>query len=233
VVSSAGNEGNSSWHYVTAPCDADSILCVGAVSFQGDRATFSSVGPTSDGRIKPDVMARGLGTALIGTNGSVTFGSGTSFSAPLVAGMAACLMEAHPQRSNMEVIQSIRESGDRFATPDTAYGYGVPNACVADSLLSILDSLATFSELFAQPDRYFAFYPNPVTDQLVVEMKQFDWVPESMEVFAADGTLVQARDTDPAAQRWSLDTGALSPGIYMLKLHFFGNRSLSHKFVKQ
>ncbi len=136
VVTSAGNEGRNRWKYITAPCDGDSVLCVGSVTRWRDLSGFSSIGPTADGRIKPDVVAMGTGTTTLGPSPKLQLSNGTSFAAPMVAGLGACLMQAHPERSNMEIIQAIRLSADQAGLPDNEYGYGIPDALQADSLLA-------------------------------------------------------------------------------------------------
>ncbi|MDP5170596.1 MAG: S8 family serine peptidase [Bacteroidia bacterium] len=136
VVTSAGNEGNKSWHYLTAPCDGDSILCVGSVTRWRDLSDFSSVGPSADGRIKPDVVAMGTAAATYGPAPRVQLSNGTSFAAPIVAGLSACLWQAHRSSSNMEILQAIRLSADQAGLPDSEVGYGIPNVMQADSLLS-------------------------------------------------------------------------------------------------
>lgn len=234
VVSSAGNAGNSDWHYITAPCDADSILCVGAVDGNGIRAGFSSVGPTADGRIKPDVMAWGSGSAIIGISGNPTFASGTSFSAPITCGMVACLVQAHPLRSNMEVIQAVIESSDRYASPDTAYGYGIPNACKADSILDVLDSLALSVEMVSNPERHFKFYPNPTSESIHIQQISLGMKAEAIEVYSINGQLLQTV-SDPTLDNgeYLVDVSNIPPGMYLLKLRFFGNQIISHKFIRQ
>lgn len=141
VVAIQGNFGNDDWHYVTTPGDADSVLTVGAAGVDGQRAIFSSFGPTSDGRIKPDAMAVGFQTIVVDPDGKIRPGNGTSFAAPCIAGMVACLKQAHPNRSNMEIITAVRQSADRYLNPDIkeGYGFGVPDACKADEILTTMD----------------------------------------------------------------------------------------------
>ncbi|MEX1383022.1 S8 family serine peptidase [Lutibacter sp.] len=128
LVNSAGNEGNdSAWPYINAPADAPSVLTVGAVNASGNIATFSSFGPTSDNRIKPDVCAQGQATALINTSGSVVTGNGTSFSSPVLAGVVACLWQALPDKTNAEITQLIKESAHLFPSSTNQEGYGIPN----------------------------------------------------------------------------------------------------------
>jgi subtilisin family serine protease len=136
VVNSAGNEGNNpSWRKITAPADVhgDSLIAAGAVSLAGTRAGFSSAGPTADGRIKPDLMALGVSVPIISTTlpTGYTSGDGTSFAAPIVAGLAASLLEARPSWTPSQVIRAMRETADQWLQPDTLYGYGVPNGDAA------------------------------------------------------------------------------------------------------
>lgn len=127
VVNSAGNEGDDPWKYIGAPADGDSVLSVGAVNSTGVIASFSSFGPTSDGQIKPDVVSVGAGTTVSSTGGTVSTGSGTSFSGPNMAGLATCLWQLFPEFNNWKIITTLRKSSDRFETPAEQYGYGLPN----------------------------------------------------------------------------------------------------------
>ncbi|MEM9389840.1 MAG: S8 family serine peptidase [Bacteroidota bacterium] len=126
VVTSVGNEGSNSWGFVVAPGDADSVLAVGYVNSQGILSSFSSRGPTSDGQIKPEVVARGVSTSVIKESGNIGFASGSSFSTPLIAGLAACVWQSNPDLTAMQLRDSIISIGDRFTTPDNQYGYGIP-----------------------------------------------------------------------------------------------------------
>jgi serine protease AprX len=138
VVNSSGNDGNSSWHYIGAPADGDSVFSIGAVTASGNYASFSSVGPTYDGRIKPNVVAQGSASAVINPNtGNVTTGSGTSFSSPITAGMVACLWQAHPNKRNMEIMEAIQQTASLATNPNYQLGYGIPNYFNAHTLLNV------------------------------------------------------------------------------------------------
>jgi serine protease AprX len=126
VLNAAGNEGASAWHYISVPGDADSICTVGAVDKNGTLGNFSSVGPTKDGRIKPDLVAVGVGTWI--SDGSlVTFpGNGTSFATPLLAGAVACFWQAHRSYNNIKILDTLRKLGTKAAQPDNFMGWGIP-----------------------------------------------------------------------------------------------------------
>lgn len=127
LVCSAGNSGAGSWKKLTPPGDAENVLTVGAISKKGILAPFSSIGNTADGRVKPDVVAVGLGSDVMGTNGNLQRSNGTSFSSPIMCGMVACLWQACPKLTAKEVIELVRKSGDRADFPDNIYGYGIPD----------------------------------------------------------------------------------------------------------
>lgn len=127
VVCSAGNSGFGSWKKITPPGDAENVITVGAVNKYGVLAPFSSVGNTADGRVKPDVVAVGLGSDVMGTDGNLRHANGTSFSSPIMCGMVACLWQACPELTAKEIIELVRRSGDRAVFPDNIYGYGIPD----------------------------------------------------------------------------------------------------------
>ena len=152
VVNSAGNSGTQPWFYIGAPADADSVLAVGAVDTAGQSAAFSSHGPSSDGRVKPNVVAQGAAAVVLDFAGGVRTVNGTSFSSPITAGMAACLWQAHPELSNMEIFHAIERSAHLYANPNPDFGYGIP-----DYYQAHLD----LSPLLTTPA--ITVYPNPVT----------------------------------------------------------------------
>ena len=136
VVNAAGNSGNGNWKYIGAPADADSILTVGAVDENKEIASFSSYGPTSDGRIKPSICAQGKNTEVINFQGNAIKSNGTSFASPVLAGLVTCLWQAHPTKSNMEIINAIIQTSTLYTTPNNHDGYGLANFYRADSLLN-------------------------------------------------------------------------------------------------
>lgn len=157
VVTSAGNERNNSWKYIVAPADADSILSVGAVNSIFNPTNFTSAGPTTDGRTKPEVAALGEGVRLINNAGTVTSSNGTSFASPLIAGLAAGVWQAKPELTNMEVIQLLKTSATQFSNPDTLLGYGVPDFKKIKNIV-----LSNEPELAQQS--LYQIFPNPVKD---------------------------------------------------------------------
>jgi hypothetical protein len=123
VCTAMGNEGNSTGTLI-APSDADSIISVGAITFENSIASFSSNGPTNDGRTKPDVVAPGVSVFCATKEGAYTTASGTSLSTPLTSGVAALVRSARPELTPVQVRDALRSTADRAATPDNKYGWG-------------------------------------------------------------------------------------------------------------
>ncbi len=128
VVNSAGNQGNDElWRIVVTPADVDSVLTVGALEYPSMlKAPYSSVGPTADGRMKPNVSA--IGNIVAASRRRIATPQGTSFAGPLVAGFAACLWQMYPNWTNMQLFEAIERSGNLFPYYDYAHGYGTPQA---------------------------------------------------------------------------------------------------------
>jgi hypothetical protein len=165
-MNAAGNEGNGTCT-LGIPADAEHILTVGAVNSAGQRASFSSVGPTYDGRIKPDVMAMGQGTYVAsGWGGWWPYynGDGTSFATPVMAGAVACLRQALPYASVDQLFEAIRQSGNKADNPNNQYGYGIPDCP------KVLDALHV-EDTFAQKEEFIAVYPNPAKAEVHVSLK--------------------------------------------------------------
>jgi len=152
VVNSAGNSGGDPWKYIGTPADANTILTVGATDPYGERAYFSSVGPTADGRLKPNVSAMGYGIIVAKVKDyKVKLGNGTSFSAPLIAGMVASLWSAFPEKTNEEIIEAIELCGNQASKVDNKLGFGIPDFYRAYQLLN------------GSHETTFSIYPNPLS----------------------------------------------------------------------
>lgn len=155
VVNSAGNSGLSQWHHITAPSDGDNVLAIGAVDANRVFATFSGWGPSADGDVKPDVCAQGRGTYFAGLDSTVKRGNGTSFSSPLIAGMAACLMQAFPDRSPFAIRRAIQQSAHLYNSPNDSLGYGIPDMMKAMAILRG-DGSADNSDWLVYPNPFYS-----------------------------------------------------------------------------
>ena len=143
VVNAAGNDGTNSWHYISTPADVDSVMAVGAVSTSGAVASFSSYGPTSDNRVKPDVASVGLNTVLQLPNNTIGTSNGTSFATPNIAGLTTCLWQGFQEFNNYQVIRALRQSGSKATAPDARVGYGIPD--MKKAVLILLKDFSTAS----------------------------------------------------------------------------------------
>lgn len=231
VVNSAGNSGNEPWLYIGTPADADSILAIGAVDAYGNYAPFSSVGPTYDGRVKPDVSAQGLGTWVAAMSGgnNVSAGNGTSFSGPVIAGAVACLWQSHISLNNMNIIQAVKESASQYNNPDSLLGYGIPNLAAAYLLLSkkkIYD---------IDKDKDINVFPNPFIDKVYIVFSSSDTNTISIELFDMAGKRVRNPEKIHRATGYNYfsinDLNNLSEGIYLLNINS-GNKNFSKKIFK-
>lgn len=222
ITNSAGNEGDDEWKYITAPCDGKHVLCVGAVDSNRQHAVFSSYGPSADGRVKPEVMAMGQGVTFVNNKGNLQTGNGTSFSGPLIAGMVACLKQAWPNMSNDRIFQAIIRSADRYDNPDTAYGYGIPNVLVADSLLEVFSSVP----LTSRPE--ISIYPNPVENELHISSPQ---AMTQIEVMDIHGKRITMLEVD-GQHDYTLVTSDLIQGLYVLRIYGKGF-VVQSTFIKQ
>ncbi len=159
VNSSAGNSAGPPWFKITAPADADSILTVGAVDSTGNTASFSSRGPSYDGRVKPNTAARGWAAVVESPFGYIEWQSGTSFSSPITAGAVTCLWQAHPTATNLQLITAIQQSASQYFFPDSLQGYGIPNFCIASAILTDILGVDNMSNEYEQ----LLVFPNPTS----------------------------------------------------------------------
>jgi subtilisin family serine protease len=220
LVTSAGNSGNSSDPHIAVPADAVSVLSVGAVTASEIITSFSSTGPSFDGRIKPDVMAQGQAAIVSDAAGNIVTANGTSFSGPIMAGMVACLWQAFPQKTNQEIRALILQSSDKFLVPNNQYGYGIP-----DFGLAVSNGLASTS--LSKDD--FIIYPNPASDFVSVSL------PAKFEIgtvfiFTILGQKIFEQKITSQSSIISLKS--LEKGMYLYKMESIGF-SKTGKIVKQ
>ncbi|MDX2444995.1 MAG: S8 family serine peptidase [Bacteroidales bacterium] len=227
VVASAGNEGNDPWHYIIAPSDAEGVLSIGAVDSLDNKAEFSSFGPSSDGRIKPDVTSMGKADAFQGTNGYVVRGNGTSFSSPVLAGLAACLWQGFPQASNFDIAEAIIKSARYYSSPDASVGHGTANFLLAYQHLKVLYSSNFHNEA--------SLFPNPVDDYFTIIVPNDPNSGIEMRLFNSAGQLVRQDSFKSTDQEIFITTTSglsnLNSGTYILKI-FTGNETYTKKIIK-
>ena len=191
VTNSVGNSGASAWKYLIAPADGDSVLAVGAVNVNGAIASFSSYGPSADGRIKPDIASVGWRTVLSNTLGNPIQGSGTSFSNPNIAGLIICLWQAFPEFSNMQILDAVKKNSSRYTNPDDRIGYGIPNMKAAHDYLAEERRLNQARN--ALGENYIKAYPLPFTNRFTVLYKSAAAGKLSMELIDASGRIISAQ----------------------------------------
>ncbi|WP_165963562.1 S8 family serine peptidase [Hymenobacter radiodurans] len=233
VVNSAGNEGSSPWRYVNAPADADSILTVGAVdSVLLQRAVFSSVGPTADGRIKPALAAQGRASAVMTAAGTVVNGNGTSYACPTLAGLVAGFWQANPKLTAQQVIATLQRSGSQATQPDNELGYGIPDfgraqTLAAGTLLPVAAPAPARGQL--------ALYPNPTRDDaLFLQLTpEFQNVALRVRIIDARGRVVMEQKVPAtSAQQVELRPGVLAKGAYTCSVSA-GRVRRSVRFIKE
>jgi len=221
VVSSAGNLGNDPWNYIGAPADADSIITVGAVDPNRNYASFSSKGPSFDGRIKPEVAAQGVATVVQSLESMPSYANGTSFSAPVISGLMACLWQKYPQDSNMELRERLITHASQYANPDTLTGYGIPNFSRAAEL--------GFESIGGQA---IEIYPNPFRSSFQIKFPDVTTTEKNLmiEIYDILGKKAYTHILQDTVAGRTLTIDALagySPGLYLVKI------TLGQKLIRQ
>jgi serine protease AprX len=194
VTNSAGNEGGRKWKFIIAPADVAEVLSVGAINVNKQVASFSSYGPTGDGRVKPDVTSVGWNTFLINLNGSVGQGNGTSFSNPNLAGLIACLWQAFPEFNNKEIINAVKQSADHYDKPDNRTGYGIPNMRLAFSMLEKERKIKE-AKLILKTNLIKAF-PNPFSNKFTIVYKGISNGKIDFNLLGIDGRFIRHYNFD-------------------------------------
>ena len=224
VVNSAGNEGDDAWKFITAPADGDSVLAVGAVDEAWEPAFFTSYGPSTDGRLKPNVSALGRRVVAAKYDETLQFINGTSFSCPIIAGLTACLWQAFPQSSNMEIIRAIEQSAHIYHNPDDQMGYGIPNFKLAFDILSLNDEI--------KENGGISLFPNPVSDLLALTFVEESKEPYQVTISDMSGRVWLETETISTSTVATIKVSDLPPGVYQVYLQQ-GKDKFRNKFIKR
>ena len=219
LVSSAGNSGQ----IVSAPADSPNVLAVGAITADSLIASFSSRGTYNDLRIKPDVVAQGVGTMLITSEGDFVALNGTSFSSPLMVGLVAGVWQAYPSKTAAEIREMIRMSGDRATNPDAIFGYGIPSF---ERVIGFEQSAAG-----SNANVYTAF-PNPTQEsiQLSFDEKHFG-EQVTIQIVSGTGELKKQLEYIPFEARNPLQIDLEESGIYFLRV-ITNSKTSTRKIIK-
>ena len=211
VVNSVGNYGSAGSSSLVAPADADGILAVGAVNSSSTVSSFSSRGPTADGRIKPELVAFGQSPVLIRGSGQVGAASGTSFSAPQIAALAAGLWQAKPEWTKDELLSNLLKSGSQYATPDQNLGYGIPNfrSAFYGALLGLNEEVELSSNV----------YPNPLRAESL-SIRFGKELRMTLQILDSSGRKVVERVGERSAVKdpYLFNLADLPSGIYFIQL---------------
>lgn len=226
VLNAAGNEGGGAWNYIGVPADADSICAVGAVNGSGVHANFSSVGPTSDGRIKPDLSSMGQGSYVCNANGLFSSGNGTSYATPILAGAVACLWQANPTKTNMQILQALRATASQATNPDNVYGWGIPSMCAAHNLLN--GTNVSVNEIIKAT--HFKLFPNPAKQQISFSLNQ---KPELITLYDVLGNSIAFSVIEKQTNTFELVfSSEMANGVYFISIKTTEG-FINSKFVKE
>ncbi|MBL7857479.1 MAG: S8 family peptidase [Cyclobacteriaceae bacterium] len=224
VVCSAGNEGNKPWRIITAPADAQGVIAVANVTTQGVKSSSSSVGPSADNRIKPDLAALGSGVSVIRSDGSVGSASGTSLASPLIASLVAGVWQQYPDLSALAVIEALKNSASQASNPDNQLGYGIPN----------YKAVRNYLERTSQVEPFVVF-PNPVDGKISIRPNDPTEIPVSrVEIFSTQGQLIGEYTVQFSWLNltYEADLSLLTSGFYILNI-WTGDRRFTYKLVKR
>ncbi|WP_395064515.1 S8 family serine peptidase [Flavobacterium sp.] len=207
VVASAGNSGSTANPHIGVPAEATNVLAVGAVKYDEVYAAFSSIGPSYDNRIKPDVMAKGQAAVVSNSNGDIVTASGTSFSCPIMAGMITSFWQAVPNLTNQQVVDFVKQSSDKFSNPDAQYGYGIP-----DFQLALSSALLAVN---GNEKESFYIVPNPNQGQIIVHF-QDNLQEVKISIYNNLGQIVLQKSE--ILNNQILDLNTLNAGVYFYKI---------------
>jgi serine protease AprX len=229
VVVSGGNEGNNSWGLVTPPADAVGVVAAGSVTSTEIKSPFSSVGPTSDGRIKPDLCAMGSGTFVVRETGNTGTTSGTSVASPLLASLITCLTQRFDTLSKDELLSALKVSASQGDNPDNILGYGIPN------FVAFQNYMEAITKVEEPVVKAFTIFPNPVNNGVayIQSLKTESNLPVIIRVIDAQGRLLQKMDFtfDWLTTRAEINLSDFPSGLLIVQINS-GNQTGIFKIIK-
>ena len=218
-VTSAGNSGNSGNSHIATPADAITTLTVGAVDANENYVSFSSIGPSFDNRVKPDVCAKGYLATVSNASGNIVNANGTSFSSPILAGMVTTFWSAVPNMTNAQIVQFVKQSADLYNNPTIYKGYGVP-----DFQLALTNALSANN----YENDIVLLFPNPVQDKLTIVFSDANF-SGNLVLFNNIGQQVGSYEISETNASVNLENLASGLYFYQLKL---ANKSTQGKLLK-
>ncbi len=225
VVVSAGNEGNKTWKYIGSPADAKETITVGGVTADGNPSAFSSFGPTFDGRVKPEICARGTSVEMIDVNGNLTYGNGTSYAAPIITGLMAGYLQYFKENqihiTIHEILQSIFRTGNLYFNPTDQMGYGIPNFQAA------LENYLTKNEMIiANNVRWFI---NKSDETIHIQLPK-EIVGEKVQVRVYSDMGILRHQQEISSEEIIISTSSFLPGIYLIHIRY-DNKLVMKKII--
>lgn len=219
VVISAGNSGATAEPHIATPADAFGALTIGAVNSTEAYASFSSIGPSYDGRVKPDVCAKGALTTVSSTTGAIYTSNGTSFSSPVLAGMVATFWSAVPTLTAQQVVDFVRQSADNYSAPTNQKGYGIPDFQLALTNALNLEAITS--------NQSFLVYPNPAENQITFQLEN----NQKGVIYLYDVLGQNILTKEVSEDNNSIDIQNLSNGVYYY--NFESEKVFKGKFIKK
>lgn len=225
VVTSAGNEGNiASWRIITAPADAVDVLAIGGVNSAREKTNSSSIGPTSDNRIKPDLAALGMGVKVVKASGQISTASGTSLAAPLVTSLVAGVVQRYPDLTSRQIVDLLKQTASQATRPDNLLGYGIPN----------FQAVVNFQERVPQ-NSVFEIFPNPLKDDTLTISPNDPTLIDSceIEIITAQGQSLgrEMARFDWLNRNYRANLSGLAAGLYYVRV-FAEKRRYTFRLVK-
>ncbi|HPO67534.1 MAG TPA: S8 family peptidase [Paludibacteraceae bacterium] len=225
VVVSAGNEGNKTWKYIGSPADAKETITVGGVRADGNPSAFSSFGPTFDGRVKPEICARGTSVEMIDVNGNLTYGNGTSYAAPIITGLMAGYLQYFKENqihiTIHEILQSIFRTGNLYFNPTDQMGYGIPNFQAA------LENYLTKNEMIIANN--VQWFINKSDETIHIQLPK-EIVGEKVQVRVYSDMGILRHQQEISSEEIIISTSSFLPGIYLIHIRY-DNKLVMKKII--